>query len=101
MSTIKSLPKLPSLPKSRTQVSCDCGCGGQTGSRFVPGHDSKLKGMRIRVERGLWAETPEGKPIDRIAQLDALAKEMTTGMAAATAKEMKIEWRPKAERKTA
>jgi hypothetical protein len=22
---------------------CTCGCGGKTGSRFVPGHDAKLK----------------------------------------------------------
>ena len=99
--TIKSLPKLPSLPKSRTQVACDCGCGGQTGSRFVPGHDSKLKGMRIRVERGLWAATAEGKPINPIDQLDALAEAMSPAMAAATAKELRIEWKPKAERKTA
>jgi hypothetical protein len=99
--TIKSLPKLPSLPKSRVQVACDCGCGGQTGSRFVPGHDSKLKGMRIRVERGLWTATPEGKPIDAVAQLDALAEAMSPAMAAATAKEMRIDWKPKSERKTA
>ncbi len=92
----KSLPKLPALPKSRTIRKCACGCGGNTQSRFVPGHDSTLKGMKIRVERGLWdKENPE----DEIAQLDALAEAMTPAMALATAIELGIEWKPKAERK--
>lgn len=84
----KSLPKLPSLPKSRVSVKCACGCNGLTQSRFVPGHDSTLKGMRIRVERGLWDRT-EGA--DRDAQFRALAAAMTAGMARATAVEMGID----------
>lgn len=84
----KSLPKLPSLPKAKSLVRCACGCQGLTQSRFVPGHDSTLKGMRIRVERGLWdRENPE----DRDAQFRALAKAMTMEMAIATATEMKID----------
>lgn len=94
----KSLPKLPSLPKSRTQVRCACGCDGLTGSRFVPGHDSILKGMRIRVERSLW-DREDGS---RDAQFRALALQMSPGQAVATAIEMKIDpkkvvWEVKAD----
>lgn len=95
------LPALPKLPKLSANNTCACGCGGRTGSRFVPGHDSKLKGMRIRVERGLWVETPEGQPVDVTAQLDALAATFGPSFAAATAAEMKVEWKPEAARKTA
>lgn len=84
----KSLPKLPSLPKSKTLVRCACGCTGLTQSRFVPGHDATLKGMRIRVERGLWDRE---NPTDRDAQFRALAAAMTPGMAEATAVEMGID----------
>ncbi len=96
---MKSLPKLPSLPKAKSLVRCDCGCGILCQNRFAPGHDSKLKGMRIRVERGLWdASNPE----DVTAPLDALAETMGgDSFAEATAREMRIEWTPKAERKTA
>lgn len=48
--------KLPSLPKSRRAkptVSCACGCGGQTKSTWVPGHDGRATGWAIRVEKGL------------------------------------------------
>lgn len=83
----KSLPKLPSLPKSRVQVKCACGCTGLTGSRFVPGHDSTLKGMRVRVERRIWDK--EDTSID--AQFRALAAQMSRGQAEATAIEMKID----------
>lgn len=97
--TIKSLPKLPSLPKSRVQVKCACGCDGLTGSRFVPGHDSTLKGMRVRVERGLW----DKEDTSRDAQFRALAQQMSIGQAVATAVEMKIDpksikWEAKAEK---
>lgn len=54
---ITSLKGLPALPKSknknRPQVECECGCGELTRNRFVPGHDSILRGIVLRVERGL------------------------------------------------
>lgn len=95
--SIKNLPKLPALPKTKSLVACACGCGGRTQSRFVPGHDSKLKGMRIRAERGLW--NPEIPADDLDGQLDALAETMgSDDFAYATAKEMRWTWTPKAER---
>lgn len=84
---IKSLPKLPSLPKSRVSVKCACGCDGLTQSRFVPGHDSTLKGMKIRVERRIWDK--DDTSLD--AQFRALAAAMTPMMAEATAVEMGID----------
>lgn len=87
------LPKMPSLPKSRTQVRCACGCKTLCGNRFAPGHDSKLKGMRLRVEAGVWTEARrEDGTIDPIQQLDAIAESFGPSYAEATAIEMKIEW---------
>lgn len=104
--TARNLPKLPKLPKLTANNTCDCGCGGRTGSRFVPGHDSKLKGMRIRVERGLWAEiegfdAADPEPEHLIAQLDALAEAFGESFAHAVAKEMRMEWTEASKRKTA
>lgn len=98
---MKSLPKLPSLPKAKSLVRCACGCNGLTQNRFVPGHDSKLKGMRIRVERSLWDRSDDaiGNPE---AQLDALAEMMgDDDFAYATAQELGVDWTPKAEREEA
>ena len=42
-------------PKSKTRKArstCWCGCGGETSSKFMPGHDARLKGVLIRVARG-------------------------------------------------
>ena len=47
------LPALPSGTRSKVYVDCKCGCGGQTQSTFVPGHDSRLRGWILRVERGV------------------------------------------------
>lgn len=32
---------------------CECGCGGPTKNRFMPGHDSILRAWVLRVERGV------------------------------------------------
>ena len=32
--------------------TCLCGCGGTTGGNFLPGHDARVKGMLLKVERG-------------------------------------------------
>lgn len=92
----KSLPKLPKLPKATRSNPCECGCGGFSQNRFVPGHDSILKGMILRVERDVW--NPEAKG-DVIAQLDGLAEAMSEGQARATAAAIGVEWAPKAARK--
>ncbi len=86
---MKSMPKLPSMPKLKSQNKCACGCPGITGNRFVPGHDSKLKGMRLRVEAGVWNPNAKG---DVDAQLDALAEFMGPSYAIATAEEMRVDW---------
>lgn len=87
---MKSLPKMPSLPKFKSLSRCECGCNGLTQSRFVSGHDSKLKGMRLRVEQGVWNREAKDDPI---AQLDAMAEFFGhPGHSIATAKEMRIDW---------
>lgn len=47
--------KFPSLPTKGGggTGTCLCGCGGETKSRFVPGHDGLLTGWVLRVENGL------------------------------------------------
>lgn len=52
--SVKSLPALPKKAgtrKAKPEVDCECGCGGKTKSRFMPGHDSYLRGLVIRVDR--------------------------------------------------
>lgn len=52
--SVKALPPLPKKAgarKPKPEVDCECGCGGKTKSRFVPGHDSYLRGLVIRVDR--------------------------------------------------
>lgn len=31
---------------------CKCGCGGETLSLFVPGHDMRVKGMIVKMKKG-------------------------------------------------
>jgi hypothetical protein len=51
--------KLPSLPRSASAKKpkptrpCECGCNGETKSRFMPGHDSYFRGLIIRVQRDI------------------------------------------------
>lgn len=56
--SIAGLPDLPKLPKgqrkSKPPKPCECGCNQLTrGGRFIPGHDARLHGWALRVERGL------------------------------------------------
>lgn len=57
------LPPLPRKPKPRPTQDCECGCGNPTKSRFVPGHDSRLRGWILRVERGFVkiGDVPDGE----------------------------------------
>lgn len=65
--TVAKLPPLPKLPKAARKPkalhACRCGCGQQTASRFCPGHDSRLKGWCLRVNRGVvkLADIPSGE----------------------------------------
>lgn len=38
--------------KAKVMKPCTCGCGDQTPSYFVPGHDARFKGWLLQVERG-------------------------------------------------
>ena len=52
--TRKPLPVLPSLTtRIHAWVDCRCGCGQQTQRTFAPGHDARLKGLIVRVVRGV------------------------------------------------
>lgn len=86
---MKNAPKLPSLPKLKSLSKCACGCKGDTQSRFVPGHDSKLYGMIKRIKAGVWAIDP-----DPTAQLDAIANWDGFGpeYAQAAADAMHLDW---------
>lgn len=72
--------KLPPLPKSAGKPKplkpCKCGCGGQTRSVWVPGHDSRMRGWILRVERGFikLSEIPDGERQAVAAELKLRAK---------------------------
>lgn len=52
--TMPALPPLPKMAKkSKNPQPCGCGCGNATGSIFVPGHDGRLRGWTLRIERKL------------------------------------------------
>lgn len=54
-------PKTPAVArekKEKTVRDCICGCGGKTGSAFVPGHDARFKGWLGKIAKG------QGKPSD-------------------------------------
>lgn len=61
----KGRVRLPPLPragkKQKPQKECECGCQQLTRSRYVPGHDSYLRGWVLRVERKIVkiSEVPE------------------------------------------
>lgn len=73
------LPKLPSLPrmrKAKPPKECECGCGDMTkGGRFLPGHDSYLKGLALRIERGVI----KYKDIEHEGQRKAVMRLMKAG----------------------
>lgn len=48
----KAEPKAPKAPKLPTTQDCLCGCGLETGGKFRPGHDARVKGWLSKVEQG-------------------------------------------------
>lgn len=44
--------KVKKEPKLVSTQNCLCGCGLETGGKFCPGHDARVKGMLLKVERG-------------------------------------------------
>ena len=67
VAVVPALAALPKMPKAarkpKALVPCGCGCGGTTTRSFAPGHDSRLKGWVLRVERGVvkLADIPDGE----------------------------------------
>ncbi len=43
-------PKAPKKPKSTHD--CICGCGRETGGLYAPGHDARVKGILLQIEKG-------------------------------------------------
>ena len=37
---------------AKTPNKCKCGCGGDTGGFFIPGHDARFKSWLLKIERG-------------------------------------------------
>jgi hypothetical protein len=81
---VKKRPALKALPKAltgaaaaakakaaagngkkepRTVRDCLCGCGEETMSYFVPGHDARFKGWMVKVERGEMEKGALPKPV--------------------------------------
>lgn len=46
-------PKVPKEKKLPSTQNCLCGCGLETGGKFRPGHDAKVKGLLGKVEKGI------------------------------------------------
>lgn len=76
-----AMPKLPKLPKAsrgprkeKPMVDCACGCGGQTRSTWVPGHDARAKGWALRIDRNVckMSDVPENEQAGAKLMLKAL-----------------------------
>jgi hypothetical protein len=88
-SKLATLPTLPRLPKKAKELRrCECGCPGLTQSRFVPGHDARLHGWKLRVQRGLLVEGG-----DTTAQLDWIADNASVGEAIAVGRAVGFDYR--------
>lgn len=44
--------KAPKEKKLKKTHNCLCGCGAETLSLYAPGHDARVKGILLKVERG-------------------------------------------------
>lgn len=92
-----ALPKLPSLPRMRKPKppkECGCGCGEMTkGGEFLPGHDSYLKGLALRIERKLMKYSD----IEHEGQRKAVQKLMRAGGPASMTKAKKADETEEAE----
>lgn len=84
MTQLTQLPTMPAKARNRKFATCECGCGGDTQRRFVPGHDSRLRGWILRVERD-------------VVTLDWIAEHASEGEAMAVAIAMGRDWSPKVE----
>ncbi|HET7713880.1 MAG TPA: hypothetical protein VFK94_06595 [Patescibacteria group bacterium] len=56
------------VKEPKTPNQCLCGCGGDTMSRFVPGHDAKLKSRLLTAAR----DDDEEKALEALQRLDEL-----------------------------
>lgn len=61
-------PKAKKAPSDKATNDCLCGCKTKVGGKFAPGHDARVKGMLLRIERG-------EESVDKLpAALSALVK---------------------------
>jgi hypothetical protein len=96
-SKLVSLPSMPRLPKKAKELRrCECGCPGLTQSRFVPGHDARLHGWKLRVQRAILVEG--GSTID---QLDWIADNSSVGEAIAVGTAVGTDYREVLETRAA
>lgn len=60
---LPAMPRLPRARKAKPKRPCACGCGAETTGTYAPGHDSYLRGWKLRVERGLvkLSDVPEAQ----------------------------------------
>lgn len=58
----------------QTVRSCACGCGDETSSYFVPGHDARFKSFMVKVERGTMAVDELPKAVQKAYEFKAKGK---------------------------
>lgn len=79
--TLVAMPPLPKMSRANRPKTnhCACGCGQMTAATFVPGHDSRLRGWMLRLERGIVkaADIPDGERQAAVAALKAAGGHVT------------------------
>jgi hypothetical protein len=61
--------------KMEATRDCLCGCGTETGGRFAAGHDARVKGLLLKVERG---DEPKSAINETLAQYVKFAGKSAT-----------------------
>lgn len=119
----RSTKPAPEKPKAQPETSsanrCLCGCGGETRSRFVPGHDAKLKSQLTnialdptvsakeraraakRMEELGWGELLEKSRASREAKAEKAARQPAKGTRTAAQKAATERMRAAQKRKAA
>lgn len=81
------------MPRTtRAFRNCECGCGGQTQSRFVPGHDQRMYGNLVRVIRTYGENSEQGQmALDALANLGWMNKYNRVGTSRDTSRRFGVE----------
>lgn len=94
-----ALPPLPKSPgKKKPLKPCKCGCGSQTRAIWYPGHDSRMRGWILRVERGYvkLSEIPDGERQAVAAEIKLRRKVDGKSAAAGEGKSAEVASKPEA-----